>query len=132
MLTQSAYKPAGGLTGQTQGIEAEIPQKRLRRFEELERKARPRAAGEGSSNGKAVGMEGDWHGNQNLHPPKNQISKQTPLAGAYAKRYFQTLRQRLKPAGGRVCQVLFSNPKARSKCCFGYANAERMRNPLAG
>jgi hypothetical protein len=31
-----------------------------------------------------------------------------------------------------VCQALLSDPKARSKVCFGYAGAERMRNPLAG
>jgi hypothetical protein len=29
-------------------------------------------------------------------------------------------------------QAPFSNPEARSKICFGYASAERMRNPLAG
>jgi hypothetical protein len=31
-----------------------------------------------------------------------------------------------KPAGGRVCQAPFSDPTARSKCCFRDANAERM------
>ncbi|MDR1147032.1 MAG: hypothetical protein LBK66_00215 [Spirochaetaceae bacterium] len=29
-------------------------------------------------------------------------------------------------------QALLLNPKARSKDCFRYAGAERMRNPLAG
>jgi hypothetical protein len=37
-----------------------------------------------------------------------------------------------KNAGSRVCQTPFSAPKARSKVRFGYAGAERMRNPLAG
>jgi hypothetical protein len=43
-----------------------------------------------------------------------------------------------KPTGGRwwaasrVCQSLLSDPKARSKALFGYAGAERMRNPLVG
>jgi hypothetical protein len=36
------------------------------------------------------------------------------------------------PAASRVCQAPFSNPKAQIKGCFRDANAERMRNPLAG
>jgi hypothetical protein len=60
----------------------------------------------------------------------------TMRAGAYAKRYFQILRQRLKiafgmparsalkPAGG--CKALFSNPKAEAEDCFRYAGAERI------
>jgi hypothetical protein len=35
-------------------------------------------------------------------------------------------------ADSRVCKALFSNPKAEPEISFRYANAERVRNPLAG
>jgi hypothetical protein len=38
----------------------------------------------------------------------------------------------VKMAARCVCQAPFSNPKAEPEISFGYAGAERMKNPLAG
>jgi hypothetical protein len=38
----------------------------------------------------------------------------------------EQLAMRNEKAGSRVCQALFSNPKARSKAFFRYAGAERI------